>query len=38
MPVTHGKYLRQVLESISNQSYQDYEVIVVNSGRKELSD
>jgi len=38
MPVTHGKYLRQVLESIRNQSYQDYEVIVVNSGRKELSD
>ena len=38
IPVTHGKYLRQVLESIRNQSYQDYEVIVVSSGRKELSD
>jgi len=38
IPITHGKYLRQVLESIRQQTYQDYEVIVVNSGRKELSD
>jgi len=38
MPVTHGKYLRQVLESIRKQSYLDYEVIIVNSGREELSD
>jgi len=38
IPVTHGKYLRQVLESIRQQTYQDYEVIVVNSGREELSD
>ena len=38
IPITHGKYLRQVLESIREQTYQDYEVIVVNSGRKELSD
>jgi len=38
IPITHGKYLHQVLESIREQTYQDYEVIVVNSGRKELSD
>ena len=38
IPAIHGKYLRQVLESIRNQSYQDYEVIVVNSGSEEISD
>ena len=38
IPVTHGKYLRQVLESIRKQSYQDYEVVIVNSGSEELSD
>ena len=38
MPVTHGKHLREVLESIRKQSYQDYEVIIVNSGDDELSD
>ena len=38
IPAIHGKYLRQVLESIRNQSYQDYEVIVVNSGSGEISD
>ncbi|AWR96245.1 glycosyltransferase [Acidianus sulfidivorans JP7] len=38
IPVLHGKYLRHVLESIRTQTYQNYEVIIVNSGSDELSD
>ncbi|AOL17306.1 glycosyl transferase family 2 [Sulfolobus sp. A20] len=38
IPVTHGKYLREVFESIRQQTFQDYEVIVVNSGSDEISD
>ena len=38
IPVVHGKYLHDVLESIRSQSYQDYEVIIVNSGSDQISD
>ena len=38
IPALHGKYLREVLESIRSQSTQDYEVVVVNSGGGEISD
>lgn len=38
IPAVHGKYLREVLESIRQQSFQDYEVIVVNSGTECISD
>jgi len=38
IPATHGKYLREVLESIRSQSLQEYEVVVVNSGGDEISD
>ena len=37
IPALHGKYLRNVLESISSQTLQDYEVIVVNSGSEQIS-
>ena len=30
IPVVHGKYFKEVLESISGQTYDKYEVIVVN--------
>lgn len=32
IPALHGKYLREVFESIRGQTFQDYEVVVVNSG------
>ncbi|BDB99828.1 glycosyltransferase family 2 protein [Saccharolobus caldissimus] len=38
IPVLHGKYLREVFESIRLQSLQDYEVVIVNSGGKEISE
>jgi len=38
IPALHGKYLREVLESIRSQSLQEYGVIVVNSGGDEVSD
>jgi len=38
IPALHGRYLRNVLESISSQTLQDYEVIVVNSGGEQISD
>lgn len=38
IPVLHGKYLRNVFESIRSQSFQDYEVITVNSGSPLISD
>jgi len=38
IPVLHGKYLREVFESIRLQTFQDYEVVVVNSGGDEISD
>ncbi|WP_287689614.1 glycosyltransferase family 2 protein [Metallosphaera javensis (ex Sakai et al. 2022)] len=38
IPVLHGKYLRDVFESIRSQSFQDYEVIIVNSGPPLISD
>ncbi|QXJ34876.1 glycosyltransferase family 2 protein [Saccharolobus shibatae] len=31
IPVLHGKYLNQLFESIRGQSFQDYEVVIVNS-------
>ena len=34
IPVTHGKYLNEVFNSINKNSYQDFEVIVVNSSEK----
>lgn len=37
IPALHGKYLRNVLESIRSQTLQDYEVIVVNSGGEQIS-
>ena len=38
IPSLHGKYLREVFESIRLQTFQDYEVVVVNSGGDEISD
>ena len=38
IPALHGKYLRDVLESIRVQTFQDYQVVVVNSGGDEVSD
>ncbi|QIW24519.1 glycosyltransferase family 2 protein [Sulfolobus sp. S-194] len=38
IPVLHGKYLREIFESIRLQTLQDYEVIVVNSGNDSISD
>ncbi|AKA74674.1 glycosyltransferase [Saccharolobus solfataricus] len=39
IPVLHGKYLRELIESIRSQTFQDYEVIVVNSSTaEEISD
>jgi len=38
IPALHGKYLHEVLESIRSQTFQDYEVVVVNSGSDEISD
>ncbi|MCY0882397.1 MAG: glycosyltransferase family A protein [Acidianus infernus] len=38
IPALHGKYLREVLESIREQTFQDYEVVVVNSGGGVISD
>ena len=39
IPVLHGKYLNEVFESIRIQTFQDYEVVVVNSSQKgEVSD
>ncbi|BFI76523.1 glycosyltransferase family A protein [Sulfurisphaera ohwakuensis] len=35
IPVIHGKYLNQLFESIRNQSFQDFEVIIVNSSSNE---
>ena len=33
IPVLHGKYLTEVFESIRIQTFQDYEVVVVNSSQ-----
>jgi len=38
IPSLHGKYLREVFESIRLQTFQDYEVVVVNSRGDEISD
>jgi len=38
IPALHGKYLKEVLESIRVQTFQDYEVVVVNSGGGQVSD
>ncbi len=38
IPTLHGEYLREVLESIRGQTFQDYEVVVVNSGGGFISD
>ncbi|MCW1302559.1 MAG: glycosyltransferase family 2 protein [Candidatus Rehaiarchaeum fermentans] len=38
IPVVHGKYLNEVFESIRSQTYQDFEVIITNSGSEEISD
>ena len=38
IPALHGRYLRNVLESIRSQTLQDYEVVVVNSGGGQISD
>ncbi|WP_149565111.1 glycosyltransferase family 2 protein [Sulfuracidifex tepidarius] len=38
IPVLHGKYLRDVFESIREQTFQDYEAVIVNSGGDETSD
>ena len=39
IPVLHGRYLNKVFESIRTQTFQDYEVVVVNSSPKgEVSD
>ncbi|BCU67957.1 glycosyl transferase family 2 [Sulfolobales archaeon HS-7] len=35
IPVLHGKYLNHLFESIRDQTFQDYEVIVVNSSSDE---
>ncbi|BAB67063.1 glycosyltransferase family 2 protein [Sulfurisphaera tokodaii] len=35
IPVLHGKYLKQLFESLRNQSFQDFEVIIVNSSSDE---
>ncbi|BDC17393.1 glycosyltransferase family 2 protein [Acidianus sp. HS-5] len=35
IPVLHGKYLNQLFESIRNQTFQDYEVVIVNSSSNE---
>ncbi|QXJ31862.1 glycosyltransferase family 2 protein [Saccharolobus shibatae] len=35
IPVIHGKYLNHLFESIRSQSFQDYEVTVVNSSSDE---
>ena len=34
IPVLHGRYLNEVFESIRAQTFQDYEVVVVNSSQK----
>ena len=34
IPILHGKYLNGVFESIRIQTFQDYEVVVVNSSQK----
>ncbi|AGJ62326.1 glycosyltransferase [Saccharolobus islandicus] len=38
IPALHGKYLREVFESIRGQTFQDYEVVVVNSGGGVVTD
>lgn len=38
IPTLHGKYLRHVFESIRSQTFQDYEVVVVNSNGGAVSD
>lgn len=38
IPVLHGKYLRDVFESIRRQTLQNYEVVVVNSGGYQASE
>lgn len=38
IPAVHGTYLETVFRSIESQTYQDYEVIVVNSGGEKVSE
>ncbi|ACP37757.1 glycosyl transferase family 2 [Sulfolobus islandicus M.14.25] len=38
IPALHGKYLKEFFESIRGQTFQDYEVVVVNSGGDRISD
>ncbi len=38
IPSFHGKYLRDVFESIREQTFQDYEVVIVNSGGNSITD
>ncbi|MDG6933037.1 MAG: glycosyltransferase family 2 protein [Nitrososphaerota archaeon] len=37
IPVTKGKYLKSIFESVVRQQFQEYEVIVVNSGPEYIS-
>ncbi|BFI73759.1 glycosyl transferase family 2 [Nanoarchaeota archaeon] len=35
IPILHGKYIKQLFDSIINQTFQDYEVIIINSSSNE---